>query len=431
MDFFKFIDYCADHGCAGAELTSYYFPKDVTDATLLEVRRYAFLRGVAVSGTSVGNDFTRPPGPERDKQIADVKLWIDRAAVLGAPHIRVFAGSGKGVDPAEAKKLCISALEECCEYAGKRGIFLGLENHGGIVAEPEALLEIVRAVKSPWLGINLDSGNFHTDDPYAALAMCAPYAVNAQIKSEIRPKGQKANQPADLARIVKILRDANYQGFVTLEYEETKRSPFEGVPVLLSQIKELIGEKPAAQAAWVPLFDGKTLNGLKITEFAGRGEVEVKDGAIILDTGNDITGINVAGEVPRMNYEVSLEAKRVAGGDFFCGLTFPVEKNCVTFVVGGWGGSMVGISSIDGMDASENETSFTQKFENDQWYRIRVRVTPEKLEAWIDDEQVVNLETKGRKLDMRAGEIEASAPLGIASFRTRAALRDLKMRKLS
>jgi len=203
------------------------------------------------------------------------------------------------------------------------------------------------------------------------------------------------------------------------------------VPALLTQLKQLLGEKAGGETGWMPLFDGKTLKGWKVTEFSGRGEVEVKDGAIILDTGNDITGINAAGEVPRMNYEVSLEAKRVEGSDFFCALTFPIEKDCVTFVVGGWGGSMIGISSIDGMDASENETSTTRKFDSNRWYRIRVRVTPGKLQAWVDDEQIVDLDTAGRKLSMRAGEIEMSEPFGIASYRTRAALRDIKIRKAS
>ena len=136
----------------------------------MKTRRHAFLRGVAVSGTSVGNVFTLPRGEARDREIASVKSWIHSAAVLGAPHIRVFAGNvQKGQSPDEAQRLCIEALEECCAFAATQGIFLGLENHGGIVAEPEGLLAIVRAVQSPWLGVNLDTGNFHSADPYAEL----------------------------------------------------------------------------------------------------------------------------------------------------------------------------------------------------------------------------------------------------------------------
>src|SRR6185503_139495 len=158
-----------------------------------------------------------PKGDKRDTEIAGVKKWIDHAAMLGAPHIRVFAGNlQKNSMLEEAKRFAIAGLEECCDYAGKKGVFLGLENHGGIVAEPKDLLEIVQAVKSPWVGINLDTGNFHTDDPYADLARCAPYAVNVQVKSEIQPRTAKKKEAADLARLVKILRDTNYQGFVAL-----------------------------------------------------------------------------------------------------------------------------------------------------------------------------------------------------------------------
>lgn len=425
----RFIDYCAEQGCDGAELTSYFFPEGVSDDELRNVKRHAFLRGIEVSGTAIRNDFTLPPGPKRDADIASVKAWIDRAAVFGAPHIRVFAGAGKGLEPAEAQRLCVEALRECCAYAGRHGIMLGLENHGGIVAEPEALIAIVRAVESPWLGINLDSGNFHTADPYASLAACAPYAVNVQIKTEMRAADGKT-VPADLPRLVKILQDANYQGYVVLEYE-AKEDPWTAVPPVLAQLRGLLSaEAPAGAQDAVPLFDGKTLTGWKETNFAGAGEVSVENGAIILDAGNDLTGVNYAKDFPKMNYELSLEAKRVMGSDFFCGLTFPVGETSVTYVVGGWGGGVVGISSIDGNDASENETTRYEKFDADRWYRVRVRVTPALLEAWIDDTQIAKVDLDGRKLSMRGGEIELSEPIGIASYRTRAALRNILLRKL-
>jgi sugar phosphate isomerase/epimerase len=238
---FDFIDYCADQGLAGTELTSYYFPAPVTEAFLLQVRRHAFLRGVAISGTAVGNNFALPPGEKRDQQIALVKKWVDHAAVLGAPHIRVFAGSKEAKqDMAEAKQLCVAGLEECCEYAGNKGIFLGLENHHGIVAEVQDMLDIVRAVKSPWLGVNLDTGNFYTDDPYADLAQCAPYTVNVQLKVEIRRRGQRKGEPADLPRLAKILREANYQGYIALEYEGAE-DPWVAVPVWLKKMKQAFG----------------------------------------------------------------------------------------------------------------------------------------------------------------------------------------------
>ena len=430
LDMPAFIDYCAEQGCAGAELTSYYFPADVTAEYLRQVRRHAFLRGVGVSGTSVGNTFTLPAGPERDRQIAMVKLWVDHAAALGAPHIRVFAGNAaKDQPPAQAVKNCIGALEECCDYAGRQGIFLGIENHGGIVAEPAGLLEIVKAVQSPWVGVNLDTGNFHGADPYAQLAQVAPYAVNVQVKAEIKRAGAKDVEPADFGKLVQILRDANYQGWVALEYE-SKEDPWKAVPPLLAKMREHFAGAQAAKAQWLPLFDGKTLAGWKPTEFSGQGEVKVEDGKLVLDMGGDLTGVNYAGELPKTNYEVAFEAMRMEGSDFFCGFTFPIGEKAATLVVGGWGGGLVGISSIDGNDASENETTQVKKFETGRWYRIRVRVTPERIETWIDDEQMAKVDTADKKIDMRAGEIEMSRPFGFATFRTRGALRDIRMRRL-
>lgn len=229
MDMLGFLDYCAAQGCDGAELTSYYFPHDLTPAYLLGVRRHAFLRGVSVSGTAVGNTFTLPPGERRDREIALVKRWIDFAQTLGAPHIRVFAGNLEGQSLEVARRNCIAALEECGEAAAKAGIFLGIENHGGIVAEADDLLAIVKAVKNPWIGVNLDTGNFHSADPYADLVRCAPYAVNVQIKVEMMRRGAAAAEPAQLDRLAAILRDAGYQGWVALEYE-AKEDPYTAVP---------------------------------------------------------------------------------------------------------------------------------------------------------------------------------------------------------
>ena len=378
----------------------------------------------------MGNNFALPAGPARDAQIADVKKWIDYAAIMGAPHIRIFAGAAKGIGDADARAMCISAIEECCAYAGTKGIFLGLENHGGIVATAAGMLEIIKAVKSPWFGVNLDTGNFHSEDPYAELAQIAPYAVNVQVKAEILRAGAKQPEISDLPRVAKILRDANYQGWVALEYE-SKEDAWTAVPRLLTELGGIFGATPAkaADSAWVPIFDGKTLDGWKLTKFSGQGEVTVEDGRMILNQGNDLTGVNYAKEIPRMNYELSLEAMRMVGSDFFCGLTFPYGATSCTFVLGGWGGGLVGLSSINGDDASENETMQARKFDNGRWYKIRVRVTPEKIEGWIDDDQVLNVATQGKKIAMRPGEIELSEPFGLATFRTQAAVREIKLRR--
>jgi 3-keto-disaccharide hydrolase len=190
------------------------------------------------------------------------------------------------------------------------------------------------------------------------------------------------------------------------------------------------GEKsPPEKAAAESLFDGKSLGKWKPTAFGGEGEVEVKDGRIVMHMGNPMTGITWSGKYPKMNYEISLEAMRVDGSDFFCGLTFPVGDAPCSFICGGWGGGVVGLSSLDGMDASENETTKYREFQSGRWYKIRVRVTPERISAWIDDKQMADVETKDHKISIRI-EVELSRPLGISCYQTTAALRDIKIRSL-
>ena len=187
--------------------------------------------------------------------------------------------------------------------------------------------------------------------------------------------------------------------------------------------------KPEEAKDWKPLFDGKTLKGWKSINFGGEGEVAVKDGQIIINTGDPLTGIvaEKADGLPKDNYEISLEANKLMGDDFFCGLTFPVGDSHASFICGGGGGGLVGISSLDGMDASENETTQYKKFDANKWYTIRVRVAGGKLQAWIDKEQFVDLELKGKKVSTRF-EVDVTKPLGISNYRTKSAIRDFKWR---
>ena len=185
---------------------------------------------------------------------------------------------------------------------------------------------------------------------------------------------------------------------------------------------------PFQGTGWQSLFDGRSLSGWRETAFAGRGEVACESGLLVLNMGDPFTGVNWTNEFPKMNYEVALDAMRVTGSDFFCGLTVPVGTNYCSLIVGGWGGSLVGISSLDDMDASENETTKYINFEQGHWYRVRLRVTDNRLEAWLDHDKVVNVVTTGRKISLRPGDIELSAPFGIASWTTSAALRNLRWR---
>lgn len=185
-----------------------------------------------------------------------------------------------------------------------------------------------------------------------------------------------------------------------------------------------------AQAGAQSLFDGKTLAGWQTTRFIGGGTVKVEDGQIVLEAGNDLTGITWAGAaLPTTSYELTLQARRVEGSDFFAGVTFPVGDSHCSLILGGWGGSVIGLSSINGMDASENETSQSMTFEQGRWYGVRIRVTPAKITVWLDERQIVDQSLAGNKIGIR-GEVDASRPLGVASWRTKAALRDIRLRRL-
>ena len=234
-----FIGYCAELDLDGCEPTSYYFPAEFDAAYLNRLKNQAFKLGLDISGTAIGNDFCLPDGEARQEQLRMTREWIDHAAVLGAPVIRIFAGKvPKGGSEDEALRLCIDGINESLDYAAEKGVFLALENHGGITATPDQMFRIIDGVKdSPWFGVNFDSGNFNTDDPYRDLARIAPYAVNAQIKVMMRPNGGR--EPADFSRIVGILKDAGYRGYVVLEYEE-EEAPKEAIPRYIDTLRHLI-----------------------------------------------------------------------------------------------------------------------------------------------------------------------------------------------
>ncbi len=178
------------------------------------------------------------------------------------------------------------------------------------------------------------------------------------------------------------------------------------------------------------LFNGKNLDGWKNSMFGGDGEISVEDGQLILDMGNDITGVTWKDEkaLPKLNYEISLEAQRVDGSDFFCGLTFPIKDDPCSLILGGWGGTVCGLSSLDFKDASENETTLFRDFKNGQWYKVRLRVLEKRITAWIDGKEIIDVDLTGKKIGIRS-EVEPSKPLGFCSFRTKAALRNIVLKE--
>jgi sugar phosphate isomerase/epimerase len=235
----KFIDFCAGQNLDGTELTAYYFPKEITNEYLMGLKEQTFRLGLNISGTAIGNDFCLSEGENRQRHLKMCRDWIDYSAMLGAPVIRIFAGNvPKGDTEDAARERCIDAINQSLDYAATKGVCLALENHHGITSTAEQMLKIINGVKSsPWFGVNFDGGNFQTADPYADLAKIAPYATNAQIKVEVAPGGTK--QPADIARVIRILKDAAYRGYLVLEYE-SKEDPFIAIPNHLSKLQELI-----------------------------------------------------------------------------------------------------------------------------------------------------------------------------------------------
>lgn len=196
--------------------------------------------------------------------------------------------------------------------------------------------------------------------------------------------------------------------------------------------KEAPAAAPSVNPNEIALFDGKTLGKWKKTPFGGEGDVFVNEqGNLEFGFGAVITGVHWGEEPPaKSNYELSLEAMKLDGTDFFIALTFPVKDSHATFVVGGWGGGVVGLSCVDDLNASENETMSIEGFEDDVWYKIRVKVTDDQLQAWINDDEKVTLDLEGRKISLLPGDIELSVPVGIAAYQTRAQYRNIVWKKL-
>jgi sugar phosphate isomerase/epimerase len=221
------------------ELTGYYF-RETTPAYLDAIKARCAEKKLTISGSAVGNDFCLVDPTERRQQGMMVREWIEHTARLGGKTLRIFAGKiPKGNSEEESRDRCILAIQAMCQVAEKAGVKLALENHGGITSTAEQLLAIYDGVDHPALGINLDTGNFHTDDPYAEMEKVVSKAVNVQVKTEVQPKGQP-KQDADLKRIVAMLKKANYRGALVLEYEAAA-DPRTAVPRHLEELRQLLG----------------------------------------------------------------------------------------------------------------------------------------------------------------------------------------------
>ena len=192
---------------------------------------------------------------------------------------------------------------------------------------------------------------------------------------------------------------------------------------------------PAPRREWKLLAD-EFAPSWQASGIAEEGRVSIQSGEIDLQPGQPMTGVRLDAQkwknarLPTTRYSIEYEAMRVTGNDFFGTVTFPVNDSHSSLVIGGWGGTLVGISSIDDMDASENSTRGNAYFENNRWHKVRIEVRDDELRAWVNDKLFVNTSTKGRKLGLRAGDINKCTPFGFASYATQARIRNVVVRRL-
>jgi len=234
-----FIAQAAKWPVDAVELTSYFLPQSCPIERAYNLKRIAHVHGLDISGGAIGNNFTYKPGSKQAReQMEYTRKWIETYAQMGAPVIRVFAGDPeKEADKKQAVKNIIENLKAACYFAEGSGVILAMENHD-FTTNIDRYLEIIDAVDSPWFGANLDSGNLaKTSDPYADLARIAPHAVNVQFKVVIPVDGVK--QPADFGKLIQLLKDAQYRGYVVLEYEEAA-DPMQEIPKYLDRLNQLI-----------------------------------------------------------------------------------------------------------------------------------------------------------------------------------------------
>ncbi len=242
MTYEDVVRMCVETGACGLDCTVYWMPPDPPDDFLFSLKHFAYRHGVSIYSIAIRTDMCRPAGETREKELAGVRRWVDVAQKLGATHIRVFGGAiPKGSTEDQAAQWASETMKQAVDYSSKRGIILGLENHGGITDKAERIVQIVKAANSPWAGINLDTGNFRTDI-WRQIEMCIPYAVNVQVKmDQVQEDGKRG--PGDWERVIKMLVKGGYRGFLALEYEG--KNAVEEVPVYMRKLTALVRQYSA------------------------------------------------------------------------------------------------------------------------------------------------------------------------------------------
>jgi len=264
ISLFDLAEFCAKQNFDGVDLTGYYFPGYEksgpgvpTDKYIFELKRRVFDLGLGISGTGVGNNFTVADKAARAKDVQRIKNWVEVAAKLGAPVIRVFADTqmraqtwqsvSNGATRDEVEKWIAGNIRECADHAAKFGVVIGVQNHGDFLKTAENQISLLKRIDSPWCGAIVDTGYFKAADPYDEMAKAAPYAVNWQIKQS--PLGVESEEasPTDLKRLLRVVRESGYRGYLPIETLSPRGGggnydPFVVVPKFLKELREAISQ---------------------------------------------------------------------------------------------------------------------------------------------------------------------------------------------
>ena len=236
MTYPEFFDKIVEMGSVGADMTVYWF-ESTQPAYLESLRHEAFKRGIPFSGAACGSSMVQASAAKRREVLAEIKKWVDVTDRLGASHLRIFGGPlPKGVTAKQGTDCVVETMKPACDYAGKKGITLGIEDHEGVTQNADVCLELIRRVDSPYGGINLDITNFvatPSADPYAQIKACLPYATHSHIRDHFAD-----GTPVDLDRVWRLFAEAGYKGYMSAEYEG-KEDAMTGVPKLMDRIKKL------------------------------------------------------------------------------------------------------------------------------------------------------------------------------------------------
>lgn len=247
MTMFDLIDFCAENSIDALDATGYFFvgyPDIPTDEYIYEVKRYAFRKGVEISGTGTTNNFADPDPAARAKDVEYVKKWVDVASKLGAPVLRIFSGpvpAGYEQKWDEVAAWMVPCFREVAEYGKSKGVMIGVQNHGDMLKDGPQTVKMLKMVNHPWFGLVLDTGYFRSDDPYKDMEMCTPYAVNWQVKESAM--GKESLVPQDLGRIMKMIRAEGYRGYIpveTLSVPGRSYDPYTLVPEFVGKVKAAV-----------------------------------------------------------------------------------------------------------------------------------------------------------------------------------------------